>query len=284
MKGTLRAGIGLGSAMLVATAAPLVAQHVGAGSSGVSGDPAQQGCMACHGTHVPGQGVAGLRVDRGNLRISRSVTPNLGDVSLSCLRCHATAGGRTMVELVEGSPTASLREGLYLGPDLSDDHPLGELERDRRLLPDDGILTLRSRRLRRGVRTLRTRSPTETVDCTTCHDPHSRTGLIPPPGAEAMLCGSCHDVATYEFGLHSSVACSDCHALHGARGSALLSEYEENRLCESCHGRIGVSTRSTDLSSLRLNRMRLLNGPTGHVVPPGGRCGECHPAHGSSRP
>jgi predicted CXXCH cytochrome family protein len=215
-----------------------------------------------------------------NLLVSRSETPNLGDVSISCLRCHATAGGRGTAEPVEGSPPLSITDGLYLGPDLSDDHPLGEIERDRRLLPDDGILTLRSRRVRRDVRTFRNRSPTETIECTTCHDPHSRTGPIPAPGEEAMLCGGCHDAGTYALGLHSSVACSDCHALHGARGSALLSEYEENRLCESCHGRGASLSPTTRDRDSRL--LRLLVAPRGHVLSPGGRCADCHPAHGVS--
>lgn len=267
--------------MLVAAATPSVAQHLGAGASG---DPTQQACAACHGMHVRGQGVAGLRVDGGDLRVSRSVTPKLGDVSISCLRCHATAGGRARVEPVEGSTPPSITDGLYLGPDLSDDHPLGEIERDRRLLPDDGILTLRSRRVRRDVRTLRSRSPTETIECTTCHDPHSRTGPVPPPGEEAMLCGGCHDAGTYALGLHSSVACSDCHALHGARGDALLSEHEENRLCESCHGRGANFAPTTRDRDSRLLRLLVAPGvaPRGHVLSPGGRCGDCHPAHGTT--
>jgi predicted CXXCH cytochrome family protein len=275
-----RAEFGLVSLMLVATAAPSVAQHLGAGSTSTAGTA--QDCAACHGTHERNQGVAGLRVGDGDLRVARSAAPGLGDPSLSCLRCHSTSIARAAAQPVDGALASSIVDGRYLGPDLADDHPLGRVEPDRRLLRDDASRTLRSTRSRGDARTLRTRFRAQSIECTTCHDPHSRTGPIPNPEEEAMLCGSCHDVARYAFGMHSTAACSDCHALHGARGDALLPDHDENRLCESCHSGLSVSTRSTDSRTLRLNRQRLLSGPRGHVMAPGGRCGDCHPAHGDS--
>lgn len=263
--------------VLLAAAAPASAQP--AVTSG--GLPEAHTCEACHGSHVPDRGEYSLRLGDAGVRGSWVRGTGPGAVSQSCLRCHSTPADRMNAGADAKTGPIRLAEGKYLGLDLADDHTLGRLDRnrdDRGLLFDTNPRNLRTRRSLTGRASILP-SAMGSVECTTCHDPHRPIGPIPTPEEEPILCGACHDAGTYGYGLHVSATCSDCHRLHEGRGLDLLREEDEELLCMSCHG--GARPPS---GLDRARRTSLPVGPPGHVVPPAGRCSDCHPAHGTVTP
>jgi predicted CXXCH cytochrome family protein len=112
------------------------------------------------------------------------------------------------------------------------------------------------------------------VDCTSCHDPHR-------PGGQSLLveevqavCTSCHSPAGYLKAGHSSVPCSGCHQLHGISDRGMLRSGIDVDLCGACHS-IGL----TEFIESPLLRASIVPGPVGHPEPPEEPCRSCHLAH-----
>ncbi len=227
----------------------------------------------CHSTHRGGPGPFALEVgeEPGSLTGATGASVELGTISLSCLRCHLTQGQRTRQSVARGqSPT--LEGGKYLALDLSDDHPLGRIDQS----DWPGLVAWRRDRPFEPVPRLY-RSPalaeSESIECTTCHDPHSRTSAIPEPEEERVLCSGCHDPARYLLEGHTSLTCRNCHKLHGGNDVTLLAEPFTEVLCNSCH-----ETGGPQLSA-RSGRPPFLSAPQGHREPPTQTCTSCHAVH-----
>ena len=144
--------------------------------------------------------------------------------------------------------------------------------------------------------------PVAESDCTSCHDPHgsSNRGILwagshspvargmctqchvapdsaspletKRPGAE--LCRACHNDMFNEtfvsknrihWPLVDQAACANCHAPHGSKNSALLSE-PQGKLCGSCH---------------QDAVQRQLQSVTKHDPIADGECSTCHDPHAS---
>jgi DmsE family decaheme c-type cytochrome len=115
--------------------------------------------------------------------------------------------------------------------------------------------------------------------CESCHGDgtkHAESGgdksliAVPRGGAGAKLCLSCHqDTPTFNHtatGFHASasVNCTDCHSVHGAAATPLLSKATA-ALCVSCH----------------LEQKMQFGKPYAHRLGRGGiECTSCHNPHG----
>jgi predicted CXXCH cytochrome family protein len=114
---------------------------------------------------------------------------------------------------------------------------------------------------------------TETVECTTCHDPHSRTTKEWTLDEQRQLCSGCHDPASYMAREHDALACTECHRLHGGNADALLSEYSADLLCRSCHDPNAAFGSQTSVAGFSAT------GKAGHKKLPEGSCLDCHSSH-----
>ncbi len=241
------------------------AQHADA-TTGVA--PELSGCGMCHSPHDAGSGRYTLRIDERALAREAS-GDELGIISQSCLRCHSTAALRAQQPGFQGTYRSVAAGGKYLRMDLSDDHPLGwdgssGWSRLDELWPGWD----RSR----NVVGQPPASGTTSIECTTCHDPHSRTSFAPEPSQEVVLCSRCHDPGRYKRHSHGSLACGDCHQLHGGHGVELLSE-PGDMLCTACH--ISGSPPEGGRNTSR----PIAVSPQSHIEPPRGSCRDCHSAH-----
>jgi predicted CXXCH cytochrome family protein len=261
--------LALGVALLtgLGLAGPGLAQHAGASSSSIS-DADAGGCKMCHAAHGRGNGVYTLRM--GDVADwdswARTQAPGLGPISQSCLRCHTTAARRASQPAQGASGAGSAHDDTYLGLDLSDDHRLG------RILDSDGSTPAgewSALGFERGPLGTSGRVPIESLECTTCHDPHNRSGSLQTQQGQQLLCGTCHDPSRYVWRGHASLACTDCHKLHRGHDSILLAEPFPNVLCDSCH----------DPSATPTTRTASLRGPQGHLEPMAGTCIGCHTVH-----
>jgi predicted CXXCH cytochrome family protein len=256
----LSAGIGVWT--------PAQAQHAQAAAP-----PDLNGCAMCHTSHGDAAGSSyALRVDDipGVRTAPSSRSPGLSTVSRSCLRCHATPSLRSRQPGFEGRARSAAAGGKYLQLDLSDDHPLGRAAPSAWPQLDDkwpGRKPLKDAGLRATPG-----GEAASVECTTCHDPHSRNPGPPNVAQQQMLCGSCHEPARYSIKQHSSLVCSDCHLLHGGSETTLLAEPAADLLCRSCHDPGSAPGR-------RAGGAAPLRGPRGHVEPPRGTCTDCHAVH-----
>ncbi len=184
-----------------------------------------------------------------------------------CLSCH---DGVLAVGLVRSREQTDpifttfphlTREHGGLGTDLGDDHPIS-FRYDRALAAADGQL--------RNPDTLTERlplGPHNTVECTTCHDPHNnRLGnFLNVPDRMSAICLSCHDLhgwkvsshaispapvigrivdptETLPYGTVRDNACTNCHKVHSAPGrERLLRFVHEEQGCLNCHsGNVGA--------------------------------------------
>ena len=254
-----------GLAMLVALCVPtcLEAQHP-TGAAMLA--PEYEGCNLCHGPHS-GQRNGG----------SIAGAPGLGAASRSCLRCHWTASERMRQPEFSAVPTAV--HGKYLQYDLTDDHPLGQVSRQS-ILEDTSPLVDPTRSLRATVLVGPGVNDNDLgqIECILCHDPHDRHSVIPRTEELGILCGTCHDPASYAFAGHTSLACGNCHSLHGGHDGRLLAERTSTVLCQSCHESGGMSlTESLDVSPTAV--VQLPPAPRGHERAPEGECISCHQLH-----
>lgn len=262
---------------MLAVSTPALAQtHDG---TTIGGD-----CSPCHTPHgaasgpfllVPGDDGAGGDVSGGGSAASLAsvVDPALGRTTLSCLRCHSTPALRDAVRQPNSRLESEIAPSSYLG-DLSDDHPLARSD-------DRGVVRPPPRRAGSAIRSRVWSSGGTTPvggvrlpECTTCHDVHSRNQLIPEADLQRAMCLGCHDAAKYGIQSHNSLACGECHDLHGGSEATLLAERNPDVLCTSCHDPTAASF------SLREGRTTVLRGPPGHPQrPPTGSCLSCHAAH-----
>ncbi len=241
-------------------------------------------CAPCHTPHaaapgpyllVPGDGGAGGDGGGGGSAASLAsvVDPALSRTTLSCLRCHSTPALRDAARQPNSRIGPEISPRSYLG-DLNDDHPLarGDARGVVRPPPRRVGIALRSR-VRSSV-AITPRGGLRLPECTTCHDVHSRNQLIPEADAQRAMCLDCHDAAKYGVQNHNSLACEECHDLHGGSEASLLAERNPEVLCTSCHDPSAASF------SLREGRTTVLRGPPGHPQrPPGRSCLSCHAAH-----
>ena len=254
----------------VCVPAGLAAQHA---TGSVVTAPEYEGCNLCHGTHPERSEDYGLRTGDGG---PIAGAPGLGGASKSCLRCHSTSSERLRQPEFSAAPMAAV-DGKYLQYDLTDDHPLGQV--GRRSILDEGSAVGDPRKsLRANVVMGRGFEETGEVECTLCHNPHDRHSIVPGPEEQKVLCGSCHEPATYAFEGHPSLACGNCHDLHGGQEGNLLAEPTSTVLCNSCHeaGGVGVSQRLEGSGSAAIV---LPPAPRGHTRAPEGDCVSCHRLH-----
>ncbi|HWP39005.1 MAG TPA: hypothetical protein VNL18_15770 [Gemmatimonadales bacterium] len=223
-------------------------------------------CGGCHASHAADAGYV-LLADRTGTEIHTWLNAQApgARTSAACLRCHWTEEVRLRqpdLQAVQWDP------GRYVGPDLSDDHPLGSLA------------TLASRSVgRAGFWVPLQLGPAAepgsgTIECARCHLPHEPSRLQPPPAQHAALCGTCHAAESASLGDHNRVACAGCHALHNRVLDPLLRGVTLEGLCRSCHTSTGIVPDSM--------RVYLLGDEPGGLSPwhnPGSTCTRCHAIH-----
>jgi predicted CXXCH cytochrome family protein len=258
---------------LVAFPGYTYAQHAALGGSLESGNS----CSVCHTSHPERSTTRSLIQDRDlsdRAAWLRHQATGVSAVSLSCLRCHADASVRQrQPEFARRAVLAP--ERAFLGFDLGDDHMLGTF---------DPLIDDYSHRIR-GQADPRTeqRRPTIlgdttiVIECTTCHDPHDRVSAIPNVARQHMVCGTCHDLATYLTRHHSGQACSDCHAVHGSAQAGLLMGRGPEETCGRCHGGLGVQSDDGRLGMMAAARGPQIPLSDDHQL--GSNCIDCHGAH-----
>lgn len=236
-----------------------------------------QGCGMCHGAHGSGSDTRMLRVDEQS---ASNLGRSGGNISRSCLRCHLTASDRIQQPEVR-SASGGLDRAL-LGLDVTDDHPIGSGLGDDPFsgsVLDDALRAPTSGRLES-----LSMFDDSVVECTTCHDPHDRSGPVPRLEEEIGLCTSCHEGGRYAFSSHQGIPCSACHSLHRGHGQSLLRDPDIDTMCATCHSGTGA-TGLTSVSETGTGRMKALASIVGsrmlqgHVSQPEGQCVECHPVH-----
>jgi predicted CXXCH cytochrome family protein len=238
------------------------------------------GCGFCHGSHPEDR--LGISAG-GSYALRTGFLPQLwgqdspgatdpSPVSRSCLRCHVSQNVRARQPEFVGGAAVSVAEGIYLQTDLSDDHPLGRVTDRSRGLVDTSV---RDPRITRSPILGNRLDPFDdhTLECTTCHDPHDRFGGVPDNEAQRRLCGGCHEWTLHRGPGHRSLACTDCHGMHGGSELALLAKRDPDLVCNTCHGGIPVSLEKWRGENISLQA------PRGHFQPPAGRCITCHPVH-----
>jgi predicted CXXCH cytochrome family protein len=233
-------------------------------------------CAMCHETHSQSATAYSLRVSEIPVVVSRNSpgTTQLGSITRSCVRCHLTGDLRDRQPGFAGSSSSSSSgSDSYLGLDLRDDHPLGQLNLALATGHSSALPVRALERSELGSTRPPLGAATQDVECTTCHDPHRRTGSVPTPEEQRLLCTGCHEPGGYSLRSHSSLACSDCHSLHGGTEVALLAEPVLDLLCNSCHDPSGVPLGT------RAHRPELPQAPSGHDRSLGESCLGCHEAH-----
>lgn len=267
----------LASLLTLLVAAPGLAQHVESLPFGTD----QDGCGLCHALHGRGDGAAieqyMLRIPRDldvyDTRSSGASIP--GAASASCLRCHESPAGReSAMRGRQGLPLSMGRAESFLGPDLSDDHPIGRAFENGRFAESGAEIGSRS--LAPSASALVGPSDAgESVRCSSCHDPHARPGEqeLSAAGISEELCGQCHTPAAYVTGAHETLECLACHRMHGGSRPALINEFDAELLCRSCHD------AGAQISDGVMGGFESVAGMPEHDRPPGDDCLACHPAH-----
>jgi len=270
---------GIGALLLLPFSPPANAQHALTADSPL---PAElEGCNLCHGPHTSG-GRGEFILRQGGKASLETAVAGLDRSSGSCLRCHMSPSLRAVQPEFEqvGLP---LSGGAYLEADFSNDHPLGSIDPGGILAEHSASAVLRPG-LSGTSSSLLTDGGTLRIGCTTCHDPHDRSGALPSLEAERQLCESCHDPSRYSYEGHAILPCSGCHAVHEGHGKELFSRPTGDEVCNGCHAP-GAAVADVDFRALASRRARLYgavglpSSSSGHLVPPEGRCVDCHPVH-----
>jgi predicted CXXCH cytochrome family protein len=276
----------VGAGLNPSAARNLAAQHVE--EPGIV-DPSLGTCRLCHRAHVSSMQPYLLLMDSEAMGTYPS--PGIDGSSESCLRCHWTAALRDQQSefLAPADPLAT----SYLGPQLGDDHPIGRqgggsgsggtdplasmgsLTEDPLASPAGMSVPLFNVSL----------APDGSIQCFTCHEPHAPGSTIVPDMIEQLtLCEVCHVPYMPSPTEHTSLACTDCHRLHGGAMPGLLRDPDTNAVCLTCH-----STTPTfllmagDVTAGSMDGgvpLSVTSAPVGHELPPPGECIACHPQHG----
>lgn len=257
---------------------PLGAQQAGpapsAGHAGIALGRAAS-CDLCHRSHQRAAGRSGsytLKTDeQGALPAGwlAADAPGAGAITASCLRCHWTESVRRRQPEGNWLPAGP---GRYLGPELSDDHPLGDVwERGPRALPAAPPGSPPPAPPAAAVA-----GPGRPIECTTCHDPHDAAMGRPDRARQLQQCGTCHGPQLGTLGAHGGLACTDCHLVHGAPQPDLLGEPTRALLCTRCHAAdAGLAGRAPWSNPLAIARAV----PSGPPHQPGSACDGCHLIH-----
>ncbi len=219
---------------------------------------------------------SGVSSSLGVAGATAGLVADLSISSASCLACHSTPDARARTRVAKERPEWSATTEGFLGPDLSDDHPLARFGEDRGASGTTAALS-------RGIRSARRSSastprPVTAIltapECTTCHDVHGRQSVVALE-AERETCLGCHDPSTYGMQEHTGLSCTACHDLHGGAEESLLTDATPDLLCLSCHVGGGL-TGSGDQTTIAPSD------GSSHFSQPGatsGRCLDCHAAH-----
>jgi predicted CXXCH cytochrome family protein len=242
-------------------------------------------CATCHISHDPRAGpylLTPMPESEGSRTLGiAGATAGLGTGlsigSASCLACHSTPDARARTRVAKERPEWSATTEGFLGPDLSDDHPLARFGEDRGASGTTAALS-------RGVRSARRRStstPRPVADiltapeCMTCHDVHGRQSVTGLAQTERETCLGCHDPPTYGMQEHSGLLCTACHDLHGGAEESLLTDATPDLLCLSCHVSGGLTGNGEGMAIAASDGNAHFNQPGATS----GRCLDCHPAH-----
>jgi predicted CXXCH cytochrome family protein len=219
--------------------------------------PGGRACEVCHGAHSGPVGYI-LRVDDQGTEIAMWLSTQApgAETSASCLRCHWNEEVRLrQPDLGVVSPGG----GGYLGPDLADDHPLGDVAR----FGGGGAP-----------------AGPPVIECKLCHDPHDATRLVVPVGEEVLRCGTCHSSQAQQRQEHTQVVCSACHEVHNSFQGQLLFGFTVEDTCVRCHTPSGLPSSTLD-SLVALGKTPALSTPSHN---PGANCTQCHGIHSGSGP
>ncbi len=247
-------------------------------------------CRLCHSAHVSSMQPYLLRTDAG--AAGSYPSPGLDGSSESCLRCHWTSALRDEQPefLIPADPLAT----SYLGPQLGDDHPLGLQggggPGGTAPLTSMGALTAEDP-LASPVASVTPMfavglAPDGSIQCYSCHEPHAPgSAMIPDMVEQLTLCELCHVAVMPEPSEHTSLACTDCHELHGGAMPGLMRDPDTNAVCLTCHGTtptFSIMAGTTGFSGTSDGEVPLsvTTAPVGHESPPPGECIACHPQHG----
>lgn len=243
----------LALATCIAATAPGAAQH--------AADPvaAEPGCVVCHGAHGGASSALNLKLDD----VQVWGVESLGEISRSCLRCHASAAVRARQPELAGRASGAGGARL-LGSDLSAQHPVGRRSPlGRSFAPPLG-----------GAAPVWRTDAVASVECSACHDSHAPSGAVPQAPAEARICGYCHDIVIGRVG-HEALYCSDCHDMHPRVASTgLMRGPETDATCRTCHLTAGGAAPETPGP-----RRPIAAAHRDEPAPPPGRCTDCHAAH-----
>jgi predicted CXXCH cytochrome family protein len=194
-----------------------------------------------------------LRVDEQGTEIAMWLNAQApgAETSASCLRCHWNDEARLRQPDFDALPGGS---GAYVGPSLSDDHPLGEAARFGGGGSPGGP---------------------PIIECSVCHDPHDAARLLPPVSRETLQCGTCHSSQVQQRREHQLVVCSACHELHNSLQPGLVFGFTIEDACLRCHSASGIPSPTLD-SLVALGKTPPVSAPSHN---PGADCMQCHPIH-----
>lgn len=194
--------------------------------------------------------------------------PGATDVSVSCLRCHWSSAVREE----QGDEPAGGTGALYVGPDLADDHVLGNIDPlslqqraadqfeqlDQKPLYEPGAL-----------------GPSGAIECTACHDAHDPEVPVSSNPLQHEFCGNCHGPEAFSLGDHVVVTCTACHDLHDSSLGSLLYGPTVESTCQLCHTVSGGSATPW-LEDHSVGEVPLVVPPSHN---PGTDCLQCHYFH-----
>jgi predicted CXXCH cytochrome family protein len=231
-----------------------------------------------------------------------------------CLSCHdgTVAMGQMIsrpsvasVKMAGGATTMSASSPGYVGPDLSDDHPVSFVY-DKTLARQNGQLSDPSA-LPPAVKL----DKDSQLQCTSCHDPHSnRFGkFLVEDNTGSKLCAECHDLQYWQNSVHrtssatwngtqpdpwphtslttvSANACENCHRPHTAgTKEQLLNFFGEEQNCYPCHnGHVAAKNIQAEFQKISAHPVSLTTGVHTPVENPVGaprhvECEDCHNSH-----
>jgi predicted CXXCH cytochrome family protein len=245
-------------------------------------------CVFCHTPHVP----SGYQADQlwnhelttanyelyssdylTSLNYAGPDQPN--ERSKLCLSCHDgtvaigavynNGGGPMTIEMQNDVVTMPPGNPGYIGTSLLNDHPVGYVYDNSR----DPELVGRGWPWSTPVH-LDPDAPDGTVECQTCHDPHSNKNgyFLRVANTGAALCTFCHSKTGWTESAHSTSpqplatsdtsgttvgewACRSCHKSHNGEGVPYLLTRQEENTCftAGCHGSTDTGPATVNIQS-----------------------------------